>query len=191
MENRIKEQQLCLYRTSCATMRANQVRLYLSTVAYIVMRALREFGRKDTEMARAQCDTIRLRLLKIGAVIRVSVRRVVLSPVRGLSVPDLVHQSLRQLASTPRAAAAAGAVHRIGEDAPARVTPRTPPPFGATSADRSQVATRPAPTETGPPAASPRPPRHPLGTITRPPISHSFSGSAPQGCRAEVVRNAG
>jgi hypothetical protein len=81
MENRIKEQQLCLFadRTSCATMRANQVRLYLSTVAYIVMRALRAFGLKDTEMAHAQCDTIRVRLLKIGAVIRVSVRRVVLA----------------------------------------------------------------------------------------------------------------
>jgi hypothetical protein len=81
MENRIKEQQLCLFadRTSCATMRANQVRLYLSTVAYIVLRALRAFGLKDTEMAHAQCDTIRVRLLKIGAVIRVSVRRVVLA----------------------------------------------------------------------------------------------------------------
>lgn len=81
MENRIKEQQLSLFadRTSCATMRANQVRLYLSTVAYIVLRCLRQFGLKDTEMAQAQCGTIRLRLFKIGALIRVSVRRVVLA----------------------------------------------------------------------------------------------------------------
>ncbi|HWJ18550.1 MAG TPA: IS1380 family transposase [Geobacterales bacterium] len=81
MENRIKEQQLMMFadRTSCETLRANQVRLYMSTVAYIVMRALREFGLKDTEMAQAQCSTIRVKLLKLGAVIRVTVRRVVVS----------------------------------------------------------------------------------------------------------------
>jgi len=81
MENRIKEQQLFLfaYRSSCATMRANQVRLALSTVAYIVLRALRQFGLPQTELAQAQCDTIRLKLLKIGAVIRISVRRVYVS----------------------------------------------------------------------------------------------------------------
>jgi hypothetical protein len=81
MENRIKEQQLHLFadRTSCATMRANQVRLYLSTVAYIVLRAVREFGLAGTEMTQAQCQTIRNRLLKIGALIQVSVRRVLVS----------------------------------------------------------------------------------------------------------------
>lgn len=81
MENRIKEQQLFLfaYRSSCATMRANQVRLALSTVAYIVLRALRQFGLPQTELAQAQCDTIRLKLLKIGAVIRISVRRIYVS----------------------------------------------------------------------------------------------------------------
>jgi DDE family transposase len=57
-------------------MRANQVRLCLATVAYIVMRALRQFGLAETEMAQAQCDTMRVRLLKIGAVIRVTVRRI-------------------------------------------------------------------------------------------------------------------
>jgi hypothetical protein len=78
MENRIKEQQRMLFadRVSCHTMRANQVRLYLSTVAYILMRALREFGLQGTELAPAQCDTIRLKLLKIGAVIRITVRKV-------------------------------------------------------------------------------------------------------------------
>jgi hypothetical protein len=81
MENRIKEKKLFLFadRVSCQTMRANQVRLCLSTVAYIVMRALRDFGLRDTELAQAQCDTIRVKLLKIGATIRVSVRRVVLA----------------------------------------------------------------------------------------------------------------
>jgi hypothetical protein len=78
MENRIKEQQLCLFadRTSCQTLRANQLRLAFSTVAYIVLRALREFGLKGTPLESAQADTIRLRLLKIGAVIRISVRKV-------------------------------------------------------------------------------------------------------------------
>jgi hypothetical protein len=78
MENRIKEQQLMLFadRTSCQTMRANQLRLALSTVAYVVLRALREFGLPETELARAQADTIRLKLLKIGAVVRITVRKV-------------------------------------------------------------------------------------------------------------------
>lgn len=81
MENRIKEKKLFLFadRVSCGTMRANQVRLCLSTVAYIVMRTLRQHGLKETEMATAQCDTIRVKLLKIGAVIKVSVRRVVVA----------------------------------------------------------------------------------------------------------------
>jgi hypothetical protein len=78
MENRIKEQQRMLFadRVSCGTMRANQLRLYFATVAYLVLRALREFGLRDTPLASAQCDTIRLKLLKIGAVIRVTVRKV-------------------------------------------------------------------------------------------------------------------
>jgi hypothetical protein len=81
MENRIKEQQMCLFadRTSCATMRANQLRLWLSSVAYTLLAALREFGLRGTEMARARCDTIRLKLLKIGALVRTTVRRVWIS----------------------------------------------------------------------------------------------------------------
>jgi hypothetical protein len=76
MENRVKEQKLFLFadRVSCATMRANQVRLCLATVAYVVMRALREFGLRETDMASAQCDTIRVKLIKIGALIKVTVR---------------------------------------------------------------------------------------------------------------------
>jgi len=78
MENRIKEQQLFLFadRTSAATMRANQLRLWFSSVAYTLLNALRRLGLRGTELARARCDTIRLKLLKIGAQIKVTVRKV-------------------------------------------------------------------------------------------------------------------
>ena len=66
-------------RVSCRTMRANQVRLCLATVAYVLLRALRQYGLAQTELAQTQCETIRVKLLKISAVIRVSVRRVVVS----------------------------------------------------------------------------------------------------------------
>jgi flagellin-specific chaperone FliS len=77
MENRIKEQ-LSLFadRVSTETMRANQVRLYLSGMAYVLVSALRRIGLQGTEMARAQATTIRLRLLKIGAQVRITARRV-------------------------------------------------------------------------------------------------------------------
>lgn len=69
MENRIKEQQLMLFaaRTSTKKMHSNQVRLYFSSLAYVVMQALRRLGLVGTVIAKAQCDTIRLRLFKIGA----------------------------------------------------------------------------------------------------------------------------
>jgi hypothetical protein len=78
MENRIKEQQLALFadRTSAETMRANQLRLWLSSVAYVLMSALRRLGLSGTAWAGAQCDTIRLKLLKIGARVQVTVRKV-------------------------------------------------------------------------------------------------------------------
>ena len=78
MENRIKEQQLHLFadRTSAGTMRANQIRLFLSSIAYTLLGALRRLGLAGTELACAQCQTIRLKLLKIGALVRVTVRRV-------------------------------------------------------------------------------------------------------------------
>jgi hypothetical protein len=78
MENRIKEQQLDLFatRTSGRLMRVNQMRLWLSSVAYSLIEALRRVGLQDTALANAYCGTIRLRLLKIGARIRVSVRKV-------------------------------------------------------------------------------------------------------------------
>ncbi len=78
MENRIKECQLDLYadRTSAATMRANQLRLWLASFAYILLCAVRRIGLHHTPFARASCGTIRLKLLKIGALVRVSVRRI-------------------------------------------------------------------------------------------------------------------
>jgi hypothetical protein len=81
MENRIKEQQLYLFsdRTSSATMRANQLRLYFSSLAYLPMSELRLRGLERTQFAKAQCHTIRLKLLKIGTQVRLSVRRVYVS----------------------------------------------------------------------------------------------------------------
>jgi hypothetical protein len=77
MENRIKEQfSLFADRVSTETMRANQMRLYLSTMAYVLVSGLRRLGLQATELAQAQVSTIRSKLLKIGAQIRVTVRRV-------------------------------------------------------------------------------------------------------------------
>jgi hypothetical protein len=78
MENRIKECQLDLYadRTSTATMRANQLRLWFYSIAYVLLCATRRIGLHDTQFANATCGTIRLKLLKIGALVRVSVRRI-------------------------------------------------------------------------------------------------------------------
>ena len=78
MENRIKECQLDLFadRTSAATMRANQLRLWFASFAYVLMTALRRIGLAHTRFATASCGTIRLRLLKLGALVRVSVRRI-------------------------------------------------------------------------------------------------------------------
>lgn len=81
MENRIKEQQLDLFadRTSSATLRANQLRLHFASFAYVLMHGLRRLGLAGTRYARAQCATIRLKLLKLGARVRVTSRKVWLS----------------------------------------------------------------------------------------------------------------
>src|SRR5271157_895373 len=78
MENRIKECQLDLFadRTSTATMQANQLRLWLASMAYVLLCALRRIGLAHTQFAEATCGTIRLKLLKLGALVRVSVRRI-------------------------------------------------------------------------------------------------------------------
>ncbi len=81
MENRIKEAQADLFadRTSAATMRANQLRLWFASMAYVLMCALRRIGLAGTQFANAACGTIRLKLLKIGALVTVSVRRIKLA----------------------------------------------------------------------------------------------------------------
>ena len=100
MENRIKEQQLGLFadRTSTAMLRSNQIRLYFSSIAYCLLQALRELGLAGTKMARAQCSTIRLRLLKIGARVRVTVRKVWISMASSHPAQDLFAQVYDQLA---------------------------------------------------------------------------------------------
>jgi hypothetical protein len=81
MENRIKECQLDLFadRTSAKTMRANQLRLWFASMAYVLVCALRRVALQHTQFARASCGTIRLKLLKIGALVRTSVRRIKLA----------------------------------------------------------------------------------------------------------------
>jgi hypothetical protein len=103
MENRIKEQQLYLFadRTSAATMRANQIRLWFSSMAYVLLQTLRRLGLRGTSLAKAQCHTIRLKLLKIGAQIRVTVRKVWVSLASGSPYADLFAQVYTNLRATP------------------------------------------------------------------------------------------
>ena len=78
MENRIKECQLDLFadRTSAATMRANQLRLWFHSMAYVLLCAMRRIALQGTALANATCGTLRLKLLKVGALVRISVRRI-------------------------------------------------------------------------------------------------------------------
>lgn len=102
MENRIKEQQLCLFadRTSTHHMSSNQVRLWLSSVAYVLLDALRRLGLEGTDLARARCDTIRLKLLKIGAQVKVTVRRVWVQLASSYPYAALFAQIVAQLRSS-------------------------------------------------------------------------------------------
>jgi len=99
MENRIKEQQLYLFadRTSSATMKANQLRLYFSSLAHVLMNELRTQGLQGTELAQAQCHTIRLKLFKIGARVRISVRRIVVSMATGYPYQNTFFQIMKNL----------------------------------------------------------------------------------------------
>jgi hypothetical protein len=99
MENRIKEQQLDLFadRTSCHAFMANQFRLLLSSFAYVLIETLRREALADTELAQAQAGTIRLKLLKIGAVVVQSVRRIVLHLSSGYPLAELFVQIARKL----------------------------------------------------------------------------------------------
>jgi hypothetical protein len=93
MENRIKEQfSLFAHRVSSETIRANQMRLYLSAMAYVLVSGLRRLGLKATELAQAQVSTIRTKLLKIGAQIRITVRKVWVSMASSYPWQDLYQQ---------------------------------------------------------------------------------------------------
>ena len=91
MENRIKEQQLDMFadRTSTAFMRSNQLRLWFSTLAYLLVNQLRRVALKGTELAKATCGSIRLRLLKIGTLVKVSIRRIYLSMSSAFPLQDI------------------------------------------------------------------------------------------------------
>ena len=81
MENRVKECQLDLFagRTSAASMRADQLRLWFAAMAYVLLCALRRIGLAHTEFAEATCGSIRLKLLEVGALVRITVRRIELA----------------------------------------------------------------------------------------------------------------
>ena len=102
-ENRIKEQQLCLFadRTSTATIRANQIRLWFSSMAYVLVSALRRLGLAGTQLAQARCDTIRLKLLKIGAAVKVTVRHVWISMSSSYPRHELFKHVLGRLQAMP------------------------------------------------------------------------------------------
>jgi hypothetical protein len=104
MENRIKEQQLCLFadRTSTHHLSSNQARLWFSSVAYVLLNELRRLGLPGTDLAQARCDTIRIKLLKIGAQVKVTVRRVWVHLASSYPYAALFAQVLGQLrASRP------------------------------------------------------------------------------------------
>jgi hypothetical protein len=102
MENRLKEQ-LSLFadRTSTAFLRSNQIRLDFSSAAYLLMEALRRLGLKATDLAQAECRTIRLRVLKIGALIRVTARKVWLSLAGGYPYAALFARVYAALQALP------------------------------------------------------------------------------------------
>jgi len=99
MENRIKEQQLHLFsdRTSTAVMRANQLRLYFSSVAYVILNEIRNVGLKGTKFEKYQCDNIRLKILKMGAEVKVSVRRVYVSLSQSYPYKDIFYKIIENI----------------------------------------------------------------------------------------------
>jgi hypothetical protein len=97
MENRIKEQQLGMFadRTSAHGLRANQLRVWFSALAYVLVDWLRRWGLRDTKMARAQVWTIRSRLLKVGCIVTESVRRVRVALSSSHPLQDIWRQAIR------------------------------------------------------------------------------------------------
>ena len=103
MENRIKEQQLDLFadRTSTGTLRANQLRLWFSSLAYVLLSTMRRVALKGTRLAKATCGSIRVKLLKIGAQIRISVRRFLVHLASACPYQDVFIQAWRNLQQLP------------------------------------------------------------------------------------------
>ena len=103
MENRIKEQQMGLFadRLRTESIRGNQFRLYCSSIAYMLMHGLRRLALKGTELENAQCTTIRLKLLKIGAQIEVTVRRVWFRFAAGYPYKQTFEQAFKNLQAVP------------------------------------------------------------------------------------------
>jgi hypothetical protein len=103
MENRIKEQQLDLFadRTSTGTLRANQLRLWFSSLAYVLMSALRRVGLQGTRLEKASCGTIRLKLFKIAAQVKVSVRRFLIHLASACPYLDVFHEACHNLTHHP------------------------------------------------------------------------------------------
>jgi hypothetical protein len=102
MENRIKEQQLMLFadRTSCSAMLANQFRLLLSGLAYTLLDALRRVALAGTKMSVAQCDTLRLRLIKVAARVRITARRVVFHLASSSPAEPILRHALAALSDS-------------------------------------------------------------------------------------------
>ena len=107
MENRIKECQLDLFadRTSSATMRANQLRLWFASMAYVLLCAVRRIGLSHTRLADATCGTIRLKLLKVGALVRVSVRRIKFAMASSYPMAEIWRGAAVRLRAAARARA--------------------------------------------------------------------------------------
>jgi hypothetical protein len=106
MENRVKECQLDLFadRTSAATMRANQLRLWFHSMAYVLLCAMRRIALHGTAFADATCGTIRLKLLKVGALVRISVRRIKIAMASACPVAqDWTRAAVRLTAAAARA----------------------------------------------------------------------------------------
>jgi hypothetical protein len=103
MENRIKEQQLGMFadRTSTATMRGNQLRLWIASLAYTLAQALRRIGLAGTSLATAQVSTIRVRLLKLSGLVRISVRRIRIALSSAFPMQSVYVQALRNLQAFP------------------------------------------------------------------------------------------
>jgi hypothetical protein len=104
MENRLKEHQLDLFsdRTSTHEFESNQLRLWFSSFAYVLIQSLRQHCLAQTELAQAQCGTIRLKLLKVAAQIRITVRRVVIALSSTWTGQSLFHHAYHRLQQLPR-----------------------------------------------------------------------------------------